>query len=168
MNSGSNNFQLLPGSPAIGAPILGGCAFPWISMEIPAPSSIDIGAFQSSGSDNDLQIASHEPITVDPASPAGAFVNYVVPAATDPDDPTPPSVTCSRPPGASFQIGKTVVISIATDPDDSNRPQSSKFTVTVLGASAQLAHLARAVKGVGPGASLAAKVAQAKVVSGFR
>ena len=162
VNSGSNNFQLLPGSPAIGA----GSSVDAPSVDFNGnprpPSSIDIGAFQSSGSDNDLQIAHHAPVTVDAISPAGALVNYVVPAATDPDDPTPPAVTCSPPPGASFQIGKTVVLCTATDPDDSNSPQSSKFTVTALGAFAQLAHLARAVKGVGPGTSLAAKVADAR------
>jgi len=159
---GSNNFQLQPGSPAIGA----GSALDAPSVDFNGnprpPGSIDIGAFQSSITDSDLHIGSHAPVTVDATSPAGAVVRYLVPAATDPDDPTPPSVSCSPAPGASFRIGHTTVICTATDPDDSNSPQSSEFKVTVLGAPAQLANLARAVKGVGPGTSLADMVAQAR------
>jgi len=162
VNSGSNNFQLQQGSPAIGA----GSAVDAPSVDFNGnprpPGSIDIGAFQSSIPDNDLHIDSHAPVSVDATSPAGAVVTYAVPAATDRDDPAPPSVSCSPPPGAIFRIGHTAVICTATDPDDSNSPQSSEFTVTVLGAAAQLARLARAVKGIGPGTSLADKVAQAR------
>lgn len=162
VDSAANNFQLQQGSPAIGA----GSSVDAPSVDFNGnprpPGSIDIGAFQSSVSDNDLHINSHAPVTVDATGPAGAAVTYVVPAATDPDDPTPPPVSCSPPPGARFHIGHTVVTCTATDPDDSNSPQSSKFTVTVLGAPGQLAELARAVKGIGPDASLAAKVAQAR------
>jgi serine protease len=162
VNSGANNFQLLPGSPAIGA----GSAVDAPSVDfngIPRPpASIDIGAFQSSASDNDLQISGHPPVSVDATSPAGAVVTYVVPVATDPDDSASPAVSCSPPPGASFPIGQTTVTCTATDPDDSNSPQSSEFTVTVLGAPDQLANLAKAVHGVGPGTSLADKVNEAK------
>jgi hypothetical protein len=126
------------------------------------PDSIDIGAYQSSIADSDLHIGSHAPVTVNATSPAGAVVTYVAPAATDHDDPAPPPVTCSPAPGASFRIGRTAVTCSATDPDDSNSPQSTEFTVTVLGAPAQLTQLARAVKGVGPGTSLADKVMQAR------
>jgi hypothetical protein len=162
VDSGSNNFQLQPGSPAIGAGSAVGAPPVDFNGNPRPPGSIDIGAYQSSISDNDLQIDNHAPVTVDATSPAGAAVTYMVPAATDHDDSTPPPVSCSPPPGASFQIGRTTVICTAADPDDSNSPQSSEFTVTVLGAAAQLAHLARAVKGVGPGTSLADKTAQAQ------
>jgi len=162
VNSASNNFQLLPGSPAIGA----GSTLDAPSVDFNGnprpPGSIDIGAFQHSTSDSDLQIAGHAPVTVDATSAAGAVVTYVAPAATDPDDSTPPSVSCSPPPGASFPIGQTTVTCTATDPDDSNSPVSSSFTVTVKGAAAQLADLAQAVRGVGPGTSLADKVAEAQ------
>lgn len=159
---GSNNFQLQPGSPAIGA----GSSVDAPSVDFNGnprpPGSIDIGAYQSAVTDNDLHLDSHAPVSVDATSPAGALVSYVPPAATDPDDATPPSVRCSPPPGARFRIGPTAVTCTATDPDDSNSPQSSKFMVTVIGAPGQLAHLARVVKGVGPGTSLAVKVALAR------
>ena len=162
VDSASNNFQLQSGSPAIGA----GSSVDAPSVDFNGnprpPDSIDIGAYQSSITDSDLHIDSHAPVTVNATSPAGAVVTYVVPAATDHDDPAPPPVSCSPAPGASFRIGRTTVICSATDPDDSNSPQSTDFTVTVLGAPAQLAQLARAVKGVGPGTSLADKVAQAR------
>jgi hypothetical protein len=162
VNSGANNFRLLPGSPAIGA----GSAVDAPSVDFNGtprpPASIDIGAFQSGGIDNDLQISSHEPVTVDATSPAGAVVTYVVPVATDPDDAASPAVSCSPPPGASFPIGQTTVTCTATDPGDSNSPQSTEFTVTARGAADQLADLAKAVRGVGPGTSLADTVAQAR------
>jgi len=162
VNSGANNFRLLPGSPAIGA----GSAVDAPSVDFNGtprpPASIDIGAFQSGGIDNDLQISSHEPVTVDATSPAGAVVTYVIPVATDPDDAASPAVSCSPPPGASFPIGQTTVTCTATDPGDSNSPQSTEFTVTARGAADQLADLAKAVRGVGPGTSLADTVAQAR------
>jgi serine protease len=163
VNSGSDDFRLLQGSPALGA----GSAVDAPSVDFNGnprpPGSIDIGAFQGAVvSDNDLQIADHAPVSVDATSPAGAVVTYVAPAASDPDDSAPPSVSCSPSSGASFQIGQTVVTCTATDPDDSNSPQSSQFTVTVRGAADQLADLAKAVQGVGSGTSLADKVAQAQ------
>ena len=162
VDSGANNFQLLPGSPALGA----GSAVDAPSFDfngVPRnPASIDIGAFQSSAPDNNLQIARHAPVTVDATSPDGAVVTYVAPQARDRDDPAPPPVTCSPPSGATFSIGQTVVTCTATDPDDSNSPQSSTFTITVRGAADQLADLATAVQGVGPGTSLIDKVALAQ------
>ena len=160
-NSGGNDFRLQPGSPAIGA----GSAVDAPAVDFngnPRPSSsIDIGAYQSAG-DNDLQIVSHAPVIADAVSPAGALVTYDVPAATDGDDATPPSVSCSPASGSRFRIGNTVVTCTAADPDDTNSPQSSTFTVTVLGAPDQLTALGQAVRGVGPGTSLADKVAHAQ------
>ena len=168
VSSASNNFQLLPGSPAIGA----GSAVDAPSVDFSGnprpPGSIDIGAFQHGALDNDLQIAAHADVTVDATSPAGAVVTYDVPAATDPDDAAPPPVSCTPAPGATFPIGQTTVTCTATDPDDTNSPVSSSFTVTVQGAAAQLADLAQAVQGVGPGTILARTVAgaQSEVASG--
>ena len=168
VNSASNNFQLLPGSPAIGA----GSAVDAPSVDFsgnPRPSdSIDIGAFQHGALDDDLQIAAHADVTVDATSPAGAVVTYDAPVATDPDDATPPPVSCTPASGATFAIGQSTVTCTATDPDDSNSPVSTSFTVTVQGAAAQLADLAQAVQGVGPGTILARTVglAQSEVASG--
>lgn len=162
VNSGSDDFRLLPGSPALGA----GSTVDAPSVDFsgnPRPAdSIDIGAFQGAVSDNDLHIATPAPVSADATSPAGAPVTYDVPAASDPDDSTPPAVSCSPAPGATFPIGQTTVTCTAADPDDSNSPQSAQFTVTVLGAADQLTALAQAVRGVGPGNLLAATVAQAQ------
>jgi hypothetical protein len=56
----------------------------------------------------------------------------------------------------------------ATDPDDTPSTVSTSFTVTVRGAADQLASLGQAVKGVGPGTSLADKItlAQSYLASG--
>ena len=162
VGSAANDFRLSAGSPALGA----GSAVDAPSVDFngnPRPAGdIDIGAFQGAASDNDLQMAGHAAVSVDATSPAGASVTYVAPAATDPDDSASPSVSCSPPSGATFSIGQTVVTCTATDPDDSNSPQSTQFTVTVLGAADQLAALAAAVQGVGPGTSLTHEVAQAR------
>lgn len=161
VNSAANNFQLQSGSPAIGA----GSAVDAPSVDFngnPRPAgSIDIGAYQHSA-DSDLQIPTGAPVIVDATSPAGALVTYAAPVATDPDDSAPPSVSCSPASGASFQIGQTTVTCTATDADDANSPVSSSFTVTVQGAAAQLADLAQAVPGAGPGTSLSDKVARAQ------
>jgi surface antigen len=50
----------------------------------------------------------------------------------------------------------------ATDTDDSNAPVKTSFTITIKGAAAQLADLYQAVHGVGPGSSLAGKIARAR------
>jgi hypothetical protein len=49
-----------------------------------------------------------------------------------------------------------------SDADDTNSPQTTSFTVSVLGAAAQLANLQHRVLGVGPGASLYDKLGQAQ------
>jgi hypothetical protein len=49
----------------------------------------------------------------------------------------------------------------ATDPDDTPSTVSSHFTITVHGAADQLTALGKLVQGVGPGTSLADKIAAA-------
>jgi hypothetical protein len=99
-------------------------------------------------------------ITTDATGPGGTVVNYTPPNATDEGGQTPP-VSCAPAPGSTFGVGTTSVTCTATaaDADDSNSPVSSSFTVHVKGAAEQLSDLANAVKGVGPGTSLADKVA---------
>jgi hypothetical protein len=60
--------------------------------------------------------------------PTGSVVNYVLPAATDNDDPSP-TVTCTPPPGQQFPLGETTVTCTATD-DENNQSQAT-FTVLV-------------------------------------
>jgi hypothetical protein len=110
--------------------------------------------------DNDLGLTgTPADITTDATSPAGAAVSYTAPTATDEDSPATASVSCSPISGSTFGIGDTTVTCTATDADDSNSPVTSSFTVHVRGAAAQLVDLARAVTGVGPGSSLADKIA---------
>jgi hypothetical protein len=97
-------------------------------------------------------------MTVDATSPAGATVSYSV-TATDDNDPSP-DVECAPVPGSTFPVGTTVVSCTATD--DGGLTDSGSFSVTVVGADAQLADLLAAVDGVGPGKSLAAKVGNAQ------
>jgi HYR domain len=91
---------------------------------------------------------------VDATGPRGAAVSYTV-AATDTVDASP-AVICSPPSGSVFAIGTTTVRCTATDA--SGNAATATFTVHVEGAAEQLADLAAAVKGVGPGKSLAATV----------
>lgn len=97
-------------------------------------------------------------ITVDATSPAGATVTYSV-TATDDNDPSP-EIVCSSASASTFPIGTTVVSCTATD--DGGLTDSGTFSVTVVGADAQLDDLLLAVDGVGPGRSLAAKVRNAQ------
>jgi hypothetical protein len=91
--------------------------------------------------DSDLAIGTVAGITVDATKPSGAVVSYTPPAASDPDDTTPPVAVCSTPLGSTFPIGITPVTCTATDPDDTNSPVSTSFTVTVKGAAAQVGDL---------------------------
>jgi hypothetical protein len=100
-------------------------------------------------SDADLTFAQPPSVTADATSPSGATVTYPLPAATDPDDATPPSVACTPPSGSVFPIGTTTVTCTATDRNDLNSPVQATFTVTVVGAAAQLAALQQAVAGLG-------------------
>ena len=101
-----------------------------------------------------------ETISMNATSPAGTQVTYTV-AAIDNVDPNP-TVTCTPPSGSTFQIGTTTVNCTATDA--SGNTANASFTVHVKGAAEQLADLGDAVKGVGPGKSLAVKVGIAEMV----
>ncbi|HKC82839.1 MAG TPA: HYR domain-containing protein, partial [bacterium] len=90
--------------------------------------------------------------------PSGAVVTYSV-SATDPDDAVA-SLACVPASGSTFPIGTTTVTCTATDTHGNT--SSASFTVDVKGAAEQLAALAAAVTGVGPGTSLADKVSQAQ------
>jgi hypothetical protein len=103
-------------------------------------------------------------IVVDATGPAGIAVTFAV-SATDDIDPRP-TVVCTPSSGSVFPIGTTTVNCTASDA--SGNTATGSFAVQVKGAPAQLADLAVAVKGVGPGKSLERKVsvAQRLVASG--
>jgi hypothetical protein len=108
--------------------------------------------------DSDLRIENvPTTITADAAGPFGANVVYALPKGVD-EDETAPVVACDHMPGTTFPIGTTTVTCSASDGDDTNSPVAVTFTVHVEGAAEQLADLAAAVRGVGPGTSLADKV----------
>ena len=56
---------------------------------------------------------------------------------------------CTPASGSVFPIGTTTVTCTATDRNDLNSPVHATFTITVLGAAAQLAALHQAVNGFG-------------------
>jgi hypothetical protein len=97
-------------------------------------------------------------VVVDAAGPAGARAAFAA-TALDAVDPAP-TVTCTPASGTQFAIGDTGVGCTATDASGNSTTKS--FVVHVRGAAEQLALLAGAVDGVGPGRSLADKVAQAR------
>jgi hypothetical protein len=122
-------------------------------------------AFKASFSspDHDLALAQPSDLTgvnaVNATSPAGAVVTYTNPAATDESLATV-TVNCVPASGSPFATGDTTVTCTATDTDgDTNSPVQKSFNVHVKGAAEQLSDLANAVTGVGPGTSLADKVA---------
>jgi hypothetical protein len=126
-------------------------------------------AAQSIGSTGDVQIPDDDlaitasNLTVNATGPTGTTVNYttaptVAVTVTD-EDASPPAPVCSPLPGTVFAIGTTTVNCSATDSEDTNSPVTTSFTVTVVGATGQLTALQGQVKGVGPGTSLAAKLA---------
>jgi len=80
-------------------------------------------------------------ITVDAVSPAGAVVSYVV-SATDGITPNL-AVTCNPPSGSVFGIGTTTVT--CTTADAAGNSATASFTVTVLGAVAQVANVINTV-----------------------
>ncbi len=116
--------------------------------------------FESNGApDSDLTLAKPSDVTVNATSPAGASVAYSTPTAND-ESPTTVTVSCPLASGSTFAIGDTTVTCIATDTDgDTGSPVEQTFNVHVKGAAEQLIDLANAVNGVGPGTSLADKVA---------
>jgi acid phosphatase len=112
--------------------------------------------------DHDLDLTNvPATITTNATSPAGATVSYTPPSVVDEDNPKP-SVNCSPPSESTFAITTTTVTCTVSDPDDTNSPVSRSFQVVVKGAADQLSDLANNVKGVGPGTSLADKVATAQ------
>jgi hypothetical protein len=118
--------------------------------------------------DDDLALGAAPDITTDATGPSGAMVTYTLPVVVDEDVPPTASVSCAPDSGSMFAIGVNTVTCIATDADDANSPVSVSFAVTVKGAAGQLADLFIAVQGVGPGTSLADKVAaiQSAVAAG--
>ena len=112
--------------------------------------------------DTDLAIAQPASITTDAIGPSGATVTYPAPAVTDGDDANPPAASCTPASGTVFPIGTTTVKCAATDSDDTPSTVTTSFTITVNGAAAQLAALLHSAQGVGPGTSLADKVATAQ------
>jgi hypothetical protein len=99
-------------------------------------------------------------IVIDATEPAGATATFAA-TATDAIDPAP-TVSCTPPSGTLFAVGTTTVTCTATDA--SGNAVSDTFTVHVEGAAEQLADLASAVTGVGPGKSLVATVDFARLV----
>ena len=97
-------------------------------------------------------------VTANATSPNGAIVTYAV-TATD-DNPSPPTVNCTPPSGATFPIGETTVTCAATDA--TGNTATASFTVDVKGAVEQLVDLFDKVIGVGSGTSLADKVGDAQ------
>ncbi len=124
----------------------------------PQGSGCDIGSFELVVDTTPPVISVPAPVTVNATSPAGATVGYTV-TATDPDDAVA-SLACVPPSGSTFPIGTTTVTCTAADSHGNSSHGS--FTIKVKGAGDQLADLAAAVKGVGPGRSLADKVAVAQ------
>ena len=84
-------------------------------------------------------------ITVNATSPAGAVVNYTLPAATD--NCPAVSVASAPPSGNTFGIGTTTVTITATDA--AHNTTSKTFTVTVVGAAGQAASLSGLVSSLG-------------------
>jgi probable HAF family extracellular repeat protein len=101
-------------------------------------------------------------LAADATSPNGAIVGFSVSAVDQLGGALP--VTCVPAAGALFGIGDTTVTCTATDA--SGNTATASFVVHVRGAAEQLANLAAAVKGVGPGTSLAVKVGQAQAALG--
>jgi hypothetical protein len=80
----------------------------------------------------------------DATGPAGATVTFDA-TATDDLDPNP-TVTCTPASGSVFAIGATLVECVATD-HGGNASEEKTFTVTVLGAKAQISDLIADVVG---------------------
>jgi probable HAF family extracellular repeat protein len=97
-------------------------------------------------------------MTVEASSASGATVEFTA-SATDTVDPSP-VVVCVAASGSVFAVGDTTVTCKATDA--SGNTATASFVVHVRGAAEQLANLAAKVVGVGPGTSLADKVAAAE------
>jgi probable HAF family extracellular repeat protein len=97
-------------------------------------------------------------IATDATSPAGAIVSFSASVA-DALDPAP-VLNLTPASGTAFPIGDATVTCTATDA--AGNVATTSFFVHVRGAAEQLTNLANAVKNVGPGTSLADKIAQAQ------
>ncbi len=87
--------------------------------------------------DDDLSIGGvPADITTTATGASGAVVTFTAPIALDPDDATPPPVTCAPASGSTFPIGTTTVTCTATDANDAQGSVSTSFTVTVDAAAA--------------------------------
>lgn len=122
-------------------------------------SGYDRLVFESNGAtDSDLALEQPSDVTVNATGPGGTSATYTTPTASD-ESLASVTVSCSPAAGSRFAIGDTTVTCSATDTDgDADSPIHRTFNVHVKGAVEQLSDLANAVKGVGPGTSLADKV----------
>ncbi|HTU39874.1 MAG TPA: alkaline phosphatase family protein [Acidimicrobiales bacterium] len=106
---------------------------------------------------DDLVLTPPANVVANATGPAGAVVTYLLPTVSDPYlTPPLPTPTCSPASGSTFAIATTTVNCSATDADGNSAATS--FTVTVLGAAAQLTNLGQSVAKVGPGGILAGAV----------
>jgi hypothetical protein len=96
-------------------------------------------------------------VVANATSPDGAAVSYAASAVDEVDGPV--AVDCSPPPGTLFEIGSTQVTCTASDA--AGNAVSASFDVYVKGASEQLEDLIARVAGLGPGTSMADKLALA-------
>jgi hypothetical protein len=160
----TRTIALQSGSPAIDAIPVGvnGCGTPLTTdqrgVSRPQGTGCDIGAFELEQATDKTPpvVAVPASITADATSPSGAVVTFTV-SASDPDD-TASAPVCTPASGSVFPIGTTTVTCTSTDTH--GNVGAASFTVHVNGAVEQLADLAAAVHGVGPGTSLGDKVKQ--------
>jgi hypothetical protein len=164
----TKTIALEAGSPAIDAIPAGaiGCGTTVTTdqrgISRPHGPACDMGAYEVVVVDADLALTNvPSNITTNATSPSGAVVNYTNPTVVDEDSPLP-TATCMPASGATFPIGTTTVNCSVSAAGDSKSPVTASFTVTVKGAAAQLADLLSAVTGIGPGTSLADKIALAQ------
>jgi hypothetical protein len=103
-------------------------------------------------------------VSANATTPPGVEVSFTATATDDQDGALTP--TCEPASWTTFPIGATTVTCTATDA--TGNTGSASFEVTVRGAADQLVDLSAAVEGVGPGESLAHKVAaiQSAVTTG--
>jgi hypothetical protein len=106
---------------------------------------------------NPIKLILPSAITVNATGPGGATVTYSV-SYTGGDGSV--EATCNPPSGSEFAVGTTSVACSATDLSEDTA--SGNFDVNVIGAAGQLGSLGTSVTGVGPGGSLAGKIATAQ------
>jgi Bacterial Ig-like domain (group 3) len=102
------------------------------------------------------------PVTMNATGPGGAPISSYPVSTVDSDPGDNPSISCTPSTPHQFAIGDTSVTCQATDRAGNTSP-GQQFVVHVAGAAEQLDNLAAAVRGVGPGHSLSAEVAAARL-----